>query len=226
MIGKKRVLGITLARGGSKTIRKKNIISVCGKPLLHYTVVEAHKSSFIDTYVVSSDDEEILNIAKALGALTHKRSCETSTDTATSASALKEVLSDYSGYDVVVELMCTNPLKIVDDIDGCINIFEKNDAKSAVSVMQIFDHHPSRVKYIVDNRLIDFFPEIPESRRQDLSPPAFVRNGSIYVFRPQNVLLYDCRLIEPYAYVMPTERCVNIDEQRDLIYAEQMVRNR
>jgi CMP-N,N'-diacetyllegionaminic acid synthase len=225
MICGKRVLAITLARGGSKTIPRKNIIDICGKPLLFYTISEAQKSKFIDDYVVSSDDDEICDVAKKNDVLVHKRSSATSTDVSSSASAIAEVLSCFSGYDIIVELMTTNPLKTVDDIDGCVAMFCDKNAHSVVSVMRVFDHHPSRIKFIIDDKLHDFYPEIPESRRQDLSPAAYVRNGSIYVFKPENILNYGVRLIEPYAFVMSEERCINIDEQRDLEYARQVISN-
>ena len=73
----------------------------------------------------------------------------------------------------------------------------------------------------VENSLLkDFYPEIPESRRKDLTPPAYVRNGSIYVL-VRNIIKYKTRLgknIKPY--IMPQERTINIDEKEDLIMAQ------
>ena len=121
-----KVLGITLARGGSKSVHKKNIQPIMGKPLIAYTIEEAKKSALISDYVVSTDDEDILKVSQEYGAyVPFKRPKELSTDEATSTSALKhavDFLEKEKGYkyDIVIELMCTNPLKKVEDIDNCI----------------------------------------------------------------------------------------------------------
>ena len=79
--------------------------------------------------------------------------------------------------------MCTNPLKRVKDIDNCIEeLVNSKNIDSVVSVVRIWDNHPSRVKYIENGLLKDFYPEIPESRRQDLTPPAYVRNAVFMYF--------------------------------------------
>ena len=108
-----------------------------------------------------------------MGVETHRRSDKNSADTSTSADAIAEVIRDL-GIDshYIVEVMCTNPLKSSADIDGAIAKLNATQADSVVSVVRVWDHHPSRLKYIEDDRLMDFFPEVPESRRQDLTPPA------------------------------------------------------
>ena len=66
MINNKSVLAITLARGGSKGVIKKNITNLNGKPLLQYTTDEVKKSKYIDYYIVSTDDTDIENVCKGL----------------------------------------------------------------------------------------------------------------------------------------------------------------
>ena len=113
--------------------------------------------------------------------------------------------------------MCTNPLKKVEDIDGVIEKLHETKADSVVSVVRIWDNHPSRVKYIENDRMIDFYPEIPESRRQDLTPSAYVRNGSIYAMTHKQLHTYSERLgKDTRPYIMPEERTINIDEPIDL----------
>jgi len=226
MINNKKVLAITLARGGSKRVEKKNIALIEGKPLLQYTVDEVKKSKYIDRYIISTDDDDIASVISSLGAESHKRSFVNSVDTASSASAIREVLSSISHrFDYIVEVMCTNPLKSADDIDGVIEKLDESNADAVVSVVRIWDHHPSRIKFIENDKLIDVYPEIPESRRQDLSPPAYVRNGSIYAFTTESFkktgtrLGNDCR-----AYIMPEERTINIDEKIDLELAKILIR--
>jgi len=224
MIGDFKILAVTLARGGSERIPKKNIACIAGKCLIEYTIDEIKKSKFIDKYVVSTDDEEIATVCREADANVEKRPSELSTSTTTSADALKYVLNNNPGFDYLVEIMCTNPLKTVDDIDGCIVKLYDTGADSVVSVVRVWDNHPSRVKYIENDRLMDFYPEIPESRRQDLKPAAYVRNGSIYATTCKSFLLCGNRLgKDTRPYIMPEERTINIDEKRDLMVAKIMM---
>ena len=227
MLNGKKILAVTLARGGSKGVPHKNIRDLCGRPLISYTIKEAEKSSYIDKYIVSTDCEDIAKVAKAEGAdVPFLRPSEFSSDSATSASALVhavEFLKEKGEhFDYVVELMATNPLKKVVDIDGCIENALLNEHDSCVAVHRIWDQHPSRVKKIVEGVLIDFYPEIPESRRQDLEPPAYIRSGSIYVTKVDFLLENNSRYgsNSTASYILPEERVINIDELDDFRLAE------
>ena len=178
MIGNRSVLAITLARGGSKRVSKKNIADINGKPLLQYTTDEVKKSKYIDRYIVSTDNADIITVCNQLNIEKYRR--KLADDKQTTADGLLEVINDIDKYDYIVEVMATNPLKTVEDIDGVIEKLHETKADSVVSVVRIWDNHPSRVKYIENDRMVDFYPEVPESRRQELIPPAYVRNGSIY----------------------------------------------
>ncbi len=225
MIGQHPVTAITLARGGSKRVPKKNMAFISGKPLIKYTIDQVRGSQFVDRHIVSSDDEEVLQYCEMTGVETHRRSDKNSADTSTSADAIAEVIRDL-GIDshYIVEVMCTNPLKSSADIDGAIAKLNATQADSVVSVVRVWDHHPSRLKYIEDDRLMDFFPEVPESRRQDLTPPAYVRNGSIYAFTLASFVRTGRRLgddVRPF--VMDESRSINIDELIDLEVARIMI---
>ena len=114
-----------------------------------------------------------------------------------------------------------------EDIDAVIEKLHQTAADSVISVVQLEDHHPMRVKRIVNDRLVDFCVyEKPENRRQDLKPPAYIRNGSIYAVR-KNVLLktgarYGTENSRPY--IMETSRSINIDSPVDMRIAEEMIR--
>ena len=220
MIGNKKVLAVTLARGGSKRVPKKNIADLNGRPLIRYTIDEVQRSKYIDSYIVSTDDIDISDYCLKEA----KVSCfdrREASDTQTSAEALIEVQQVTNNFDYIVEIMCTNPLKSVEDIDGVIEKLHETKADSVVSVVRIWDNHPSRVKYIENDRMIDFYPEIPESRRQDLTPPAYVRNGSIYAMTYEQLHTHGQRLgKDTRPYIMPEERTINIDEPIDLKLAE------
>ena len=226
-----KILAITLARGGSKGVKGKNFRNVCGKPLLAYTVEETLKSNYIDDYVFSTDSKEIQKIAIKYGAhAPFLRPSELSKDTSSSADALIHALGymedqNNCKYDYIVETMVTNPLKTVEDIDSTIELVLKNKCNSAIAVHQLFDQHPARIKKIIDGKIIDFcVREIPETRRQDLKPNAYIRSGSIYVIS-RSMLLNWLRygVVDSFAYILPPERVVNIDEEIDLKYANYML---
>ena len=230
MINGKKILAITLARGGSEKIKKKNIVDINGKPLLQYTVDEVKKSKYIDDYIVSTDDWDIAKVCLELDVPHFWRSSKNATNIAKSSDALIEVVQGVKeeDYYYIAEVMCTNPLKTVEDIDGCIEMIDENNLSSVVSVVRVYDHHPSRLKYLDENNIMrDFVPEAIESRRQDLKPPAYVRNGSIYIMTKDFLLEEKSRYNKSScAYIMEEDNTINIDEKRDLLIAKSILQKR
>ncbi len=227
-----RILGLTLARGGSKSVPRKNIKPIAGLPLIGYTIAEALKSKFITRYIVSTDDEEIQQVAIQCGAeAPFLRPSEFSTDEASSVSAMQHAVDwveqqEGVEYDYIVELMCTNPMKTVEDIDASIEKLISTKADSVIAVHQLEDHHPARIKKIIDDKITDFcIPEIPESRRQDLKPEAYIRSGSIYALKRDYLMVEGKRYGSDNSrpYILPQERAVNIDTQVDFMIAELML---
>ena len=227
----KKILAITLARGGSKGIKSKNIKTLNNKPLIYYTIVEAKKSKLITDYIVSTDSKKIATVAKKYGAnVPFLRPKKFSNDKSSSVSALIHATNfmekeKNKKYDYVIELMCTNPFKTVKDIDAIIKKIIKTRADSVIAVHQIFDHHPLRVKKIINDKIINFcFAEKAESRRQDLKPNAYVRSGSIYALNRDYLMNKKKRYgsNNSRAYILPEERAVNIDNILDFYIAEKM----
>lgn len=228
----KRVLGLTLARGGSKSVPHKNIRPILGAPLIAYTIAEALRSKHITRYVVSTDDERIRDVAIRYGAdAPFLRPAEFSTDTASSVSAMQHAVAwvereEGARYDYVIELMCTNPMKTVEDVDAVIEKLIATGADSVIAVHKLDDHHPARIKKIVDDRIVDFcVPETPEMRRQDLKPDAYVRSGSIYGLTRDHLMVDSRRYgsANSRPYVLPPERAVNVDGELDFLIAEQLL---
>ena len=216
-------MGITLARGGSKRVPQKNVIDVNGKPLIQYTIDEAKKSEYIDNYIVSTDDEDIKMVCRELEQTYFDRS--SAEDTQKSSDGLLEVLRVMDKPDYIVEIMCTNPLKTVEDIDGVIKKLDIMGVDSVCSVVRVWDYHPSRVKFIEGNKMVDVYPEVLESRRQDLTPPAYIRNGSIYAMTWEQINVKGSRYDkDTVPYIMPEERTINIDEPIDLELARIMLK--
>jgi len=228
------ILGVTLARGGSKSIVKKNIVKIHNRPLIQFTVDEAMKSAHLTDYIINTDCEEIYACCVEFCAnVQFGRPEKLSTDTASSGETLKYVVERYeeetsSKVDIVVELMATNPLKVKEDIDACIELMISKNAETVIALGRLYDHHPSRMKYLDQEGYIkDFYPETIESRRQDLTPPAFVRAGSVYVMK-RTVLDENRRYggANSIGYVLPDARFVNIDEPNDLYVVERMLESR
>lgn len=233
---KLNILGIIPARGGSKSIPRKNITKINGHPLIAYTIAEALKSKLITHLIVSSDDDEIRAISEQYGcSAPFRRPKYLSNDKAKSVDCdlhatryMEKKLK--IKFDFVIELMCTNPFKISRDIDSVLKLQIKTNADSVIGVVKLYDHHPLRIKKIVKGRIENFVSnlrEVPESRRQDLKPDAYIRNGSIYSMR-RDMLEIGIRhgSKNSLAYIMPKERTVNIDEKLDLIMAKEMMKQK
>ena len=121
MINDKRILAIIPARGGSKGIPRKNLQVVNDETLLARSIRIAKNSKLLDKVIVSSDDAEIITEAKRAGAdIPFVRPAELATDEAPAWQAVVHALENLPGYDYIVLLQVTTPLREAVDIDGCI----------------------------------------------------------------------------------------------------------
>lgn len=229
-----RILGITLARGGSKGVPHKNIRPILGIPLIAYTISEAKKSALISRYLVSTDDPVIQNVALEYGAeAPFLRPAALAADDTPSLPALQHAVQwaetqEGKQYDFIIELMSTNPMKTVEDIDGVLNKLISTGADSVIGVTKLSDHHPARVKKIVDDCLVDFCIPEPHIPRQAIRPEAYIRNGSIYAMRRDVLMIQNARYGTKNSrpYVMPDEKAVNIDGPLDAVLAETLLKMR
>lgn len=220
-----RVLGVIPARGGSKGIPRKNLADIAGKPLLQYTIDSAvDADSRLSPVVVSTEDDEIAAVAESLGAqVPFLRPEELSSDTAPSIDVVRHAVEQIEHqmeltFDWVMLLQPTTPFRSSDDIVGALDLAGGSDCDSVISVFRAFDSHPARIKRIVDGYLEPFcVPEEEGTRRQDLEPPAYARNGAIYLTRRDVVMsqgtIWGQRM---RAYEMPEKRSINIDTPLDL----------
>lgn len=228
------ILGITLARGGSKGIKKKNIRLINGLPLIAYTIKEAINCKYISKYIVSTDSKQIKKISEKFGAeVPFLRPKSLATDKSSSVDALKHAVmflekKENLKYDYVVELMCTNPLKTKHDIEQIILKLIRTKADSVIAVHKVEDHHPRRLKKIINDKIVDFMKEKAESRRQELRPFAYIRSGSIYAlkrdFLMQKNRRYGSKNSRPY--ILPNSRAINIDNEFDLAAAESLIKHK
>ena len=224
----KRILGIIPARGGSRGIPRKNLIKLAGRPLLSYTIEAAKKSRLLTRTVLSSEDPEIIQEAKKLGAdIAFTRPAQLSTDSAGSASVVKHALEEIESqeankYDYVCLLEPTCPLRISDDIDSALKLLIESGADSVVSVKKIEAPHPVKTLLIKGGYLTPFLPDRWKSSltRQELEP-VFAVNGAVYAVK-REVLLKTVSLWGERAlpFIMPDERSINIDTPFDAALAE------
>jgi len=224
----KKILAVIPARGGSKGIPNKNIADVGGSPLIKYTIDAAIKSTMLTHCVVSTDSDKISDVAKSLGAMVPFRRPEhLSNDKALSLPVMQnavEFMESLHGYqyDVIVMLQPTTPLRRVEDIDDSISLLLDANADSVISVVEVEGHHPLRMKRVIDGRLINYIDQGHEDMRprQDL-PPVYIRNGAIYATIRNTLMIEDSFTgKDSRAYIMPSERSVNIDTYKDLILAK------
>jgi len=218
----KTFLAIIPARGGSKRLPRKNILALNGKPLIAWTIDAALKSRYLDKVVVTSDDDEILEIAKQYGSQIIKRPEEFSNDTATSFSAVKHTLEQYEPYDYIVLLQPTSPLRTEEDIDRSIEFLFEKEGNAVISVCET-DHSPLWTNTLPENNSMENFlcDEIKNSRSQDLET-YYRLNGAIYICKTENLLQEESFFLEEktFAYVMNRENSVDIDEELDFKLVE------
>ncbi len=222
-----KILGIIPARGGSKGVTRKNIRMLAGKPLISHTIEAALHSRLTKT-IVSTDDKNIATIAKQAGIeVPFVRPSEISGDTAKSIDVALHALSemekiDNCHYDAIMLLQPTAPFKTTEDIDLCIEKLEENPlADSVISVVDVLAHHPARMKYIEDGKLIDPpFCEVYENQNRQELRPMYIRNGAIYLTRSLTLLKGSYKGEICMAHIMPEIRSINIDTIRDFELAE------
>ena len=227
MFETKRILALIPARGGSKGIPHKNIAPLAGKPLIQYSIDAARGSSYIDSVLVSTDDEEIARVARACGAeVPFLRPEALASDTAKTIDAVLhavETLRDMGeAFDSLVLLQPTSPLRTTAEIDGAIERFYTCGRKAVVSVSEVSDH-PILMRTIEQTddgeRLKPLLQVSSTVRRQDM-PPFYRVNGSIYVNAVEELSRTTSFNDNPVPYVMAKEHAIDIDEPADLKLAE------
>ena len=226
MINGKRILAIIPARGGSKGLPGKNIKELCGKPLIVWTIEQAKSCSYIDRTVVSTDNDNIAEVAKKYGAeVPFMRPPELASDTALTIDVIFHAINWLKKHEdfrseYIMLLQPTSPLRAVVDIEGAIQILKEN-ARAVVSVCET-SHHPWWSNILPeDGNMKDFLrPQIINKRRQDL-PVFYQLNGAIYLadtayLRKHNGFLGP----NTFAYKMPKNRSVDIDSELNLKLAQ------
>lgn len=203
------ILGVTLARGGSTGLPRKNIRLCAGKPLIAWTIEAAKRAVLLDEYVVSTEDQEIAQVAASYGAKVLPRPPELASGTVNRWQVLQDLLAGRPRAATVVLLQATSPVRSPGLIDACIRQYLSGDCTSLATG---FWHHDSP------------YPDNCGANRQEL-PSRFFDDGNVYVWPAS--LIKDSPIQDagerPGFRVTGRRENVDINDEFDLWFAEQVL---
>ena len=221
----KTFLAIIPARGGSKRLPRKNVLELCGKPLIAWSIEAGLKSKYIDKLIVTSDDEDILSISEKYGSDIIKRPEELSNDTATTFDALKHTIDNLEKYDYIVLLQPTSPLRNEKYLDEAIELLEQKNADAVISVCEM-DHSPLWSNTLPEDGNMRGFlrEEILNKRSQDLEK-YYRLNGAVYICKTDKLLENKSFFLKDniFAYIMDRKSSIDIDEEIDFLFAKRVI---
>lgn len=226
------MLGLIPARGGSKGIPGKNLVSLAGRPLISWTINEARAAAAIDDLVVTTDDDEIARVAAAAGArVPFLRPMELSGDTASMTEvvehALRTLADEGEPYGWLLLLQPTSPLRTGADIEAAFARLRETGGRGVVSVCPVA-HSPLLAGTLPpDGRMQDFITRAAAASNRQEMRRYYRLNGAVYLadvayWREQGGFLGP----QTYALVMPEERSVDVDSPLDLAFAEYLLARR
>ena len=216
------------ARGGSKGVKNKNVRELLGKPLIAHTIERAKACKLFECIAVSSDSEQILDIAKAWGAdYVIQRPKTMASDTAAKLPAIQHCAKEaerLSGkaFDTFVDLDATSPLRSIEDIHGAVQLLEEQKGSNVITGAPSRRSPYFNLVEVDSKGSVKLSKPLPSVvvRRQD-APLCYDMNASIYVwkrnsfFESKQILLEDTML-----YAMPEERSIDIDSELDFKWVE------
>jgi N-acylneuraminate cytidylyltransferase len=226
MISGLKILAIVPARGGSKGIARKNLCKVGGKPLIAWAIEAGHASRYIDRLILSSEDAEIIRVAEQWGCeVPFVRPAELAQDDTPGVEPVLHAIEQVPGYELIVLLQPTSPLRTTTDIDGCIELCIAEGAKSCVSLCEVEQHPAWMYKLDEQARMNPLLSGEPDyARRQDL-PPVYILNGAVYVAEREWLRRHRTFVAaNTLGYVMPRERSLDIDQELDIKVCDEVLR--
>jgi CMP-N,N'-diacetyllegionaminic acid synthase len=212
-------VAIIPARGGSKGIPRKNLVDVCGKPLIAWSILQARNARRIDSVWVTSDDDEILAVAESFGAKPIRRPAQISGDQASSELAWLHALDVIEGQGVIVDLVvamqATSPIRESSDLDsGLQSLLEKN-YDSLLSVAEVEDFFTWRICADGGAESVNYDFRNRKPRQQ--IEKRYLENGSFYVFHPHQFRRDNNRLGGRIGlFVMGRHKMFQIDNPEDI----------
>ncbi len=212
MYNGKTVLVMIPARGNSKRVPGKNMRSICGKPLLQYTIDQALQMETADKIIVSSEDSDILRYAAQEGITPHRRPSELSDDKKSGDDVMKYYYETVTGFDIMVSLQPTSPLRKSATIDDMVKATVDENANGAVTVERLWGM-PWWCLTIKNNRAIPMYDEIIQSTD---APPTYGWVGTGFVFK-WNKHALSGNIIP---WIVDEVQALDIDSEMDMKFAE------
>ena len=230
MIDGQRVIALTPARGGSKSVPYKNLYPLGGKPLLAWPIETARATAAIDRTIVSTDDDRIADAARGLGAEVYRRPPELATDTAVVADAIRELWrrlkSEGETATILVLLEATSPFRSPEVIERCLRRMVDENLDS-IATFHEAEINPERTWRIDGGTPQPFITgAIPWKPRQLLTP-AYQLNAAVYAFRPDQLPADSPSILfgRMGAEIVPPDSVVDIDTLKDFAYANALLQS-
>ena len=221
-----KILALITARGGSKRIPNKNIKSLCGKPLIEWSILALNGIDYICDILVSTDSESVAKISNKAGAMVpwlrpKNLSEDSSSSVDVAIHALDWYQEHYGKVDGLLLIQPTSPFRSRDTIKKGIDLFRNNSKKSVISLSPVKDH-PLWCYKIKDGLMKKFINNGEKHIRSQDLPAAYVTNGAFYLITPKNLVdnhsFYEGSII-PLMMDDPIES-LDIDTKLDWDFAE------
>ena len=217
-------IAIIPARGGSKRIPRKNIKEFCGKPMIAYAIAAAKESNLFEHIIVSTDDEEIAQIAIAWGAETpFDRPAELANDYTATVPVIAHAIEDCRNLGWKFDMACciypAVPFIQVDDLRGALARMKKSEADYCFPVTEYPTVIQRALKHLSNGKMKPFYPEFETTRTQDLEP-AYYDAGQFYWGKVGAWLTNSKIHNNGLGYTIPNWRVVDIDTPEDWSRAE------
>ncbi|MBB1428510.1 acylneuraminate cytidylyltransferase family protein [Shewanella sp. SG44-2] len=225
MINNRKVIALIPARSGSKRLPRKNVLPLQGKPLIAWSIAAGLESNYVDQVIVSTDCNEIANVARQYGAKTpFMRPSDISDDSTSMDCVIFHLLTELSvnDSDIVVILQPTSPLRLAVDIDAALDKLITVNCDSVVSLCEC-EHSPYWSNSLPnDGNMGTFIKEDVKGKRSQDLPTCYRLNGAVYVFTASSFIKnkgikYNNNM---FSIIMPTIRSVDIDNYIDFKLAE------
>lgn len=214
-------LGVVPARGGSRTVPRKNLIELGGETLVARAVRIALDAETLDRLVVSTDDDEIAAAALAAGVEVVRRPQELARDDSPTEDALRHAIGQHGGdYEWTVTLEPTAPFRTAATIDRCVRLAAERDAGSVLTVAESRENW-GRIDGDGRYELLD----PAAARRRQAREPLYAESGTVWVTRTASLLAGSSVVAEPaYAVVVDEREAIDINSELDIAIAEALLR--
>ena len=222
---KKKHIAFIFARGGSKGVRDKNIRPVAGKPLIVHSIESALASRYIERVIVSTDSENISEVAREYGAEVLVRPAELAGDKTPELLAWKHAIEAcrdrLNGTATFISLPATSPLRIPEDIDAAIEEFQRGQCDILFGITQSHRNPFLNMVTITDAKLLEVVNAGSNAMRRQDVPEVFDVTTCVYVGNPEYIMSCEKLMQGRVGYIeIPVERSLDIDSEYDLYLAD------